>query len=247
MSPVLSRSPRPEPDDRGYPAPASIRRAEGLWAYESGLRRVGFSCVAGVDEAGRGACAGPLAVAACILPPGKRGRVPELADSKLLTPAARERVYAQVVRRADSYAVVVIPAAEIDARGVHVCNIEGMRRAVARLDPGADYVLCDGFRVPGLSSRSAAVCKGDRVVACIAAASVLAKVTRDAIMRELHQRFPRYDFATHKGYVTAGHSAALDRHGPCPEHRTSYINVARTLARDCTVGGVDRLDGWGTA
>jgi len=180
-----------------------------------------------VDEAGRGACAGPLVVAACILPRGARGHLPELADSKLLTPLARERVYERVVRRALAFAVVVASAEEIDARGIHVCNIEGMRRAAAQLAPAPDYVLTDGFAVSGMPAPTAAVCKGDQVVACIAAASVLAKVTRDRLMVELDQRYPDYDFATHKGYVTAAHSVALSRHGPCAEHRHSYVNVAR--------------------
>ncbi|MGI8696753.1 MAG: ribonuclease HII [Mycobacteriales bacterium] len=209
------------------PGRAPVSRDAGLWALESALRRQGFAPVAGADEAGRGACAGPLVVAACALPPGRAGRVPELADSKLLTPLARERVYAQVVRRASAFSVIVIPAVEIDRRGLHVCNIEGMRRALAALRPAPEYALTDGFPVAGLGVPGLAVWKGDRVAACIAAASVLAKVTRDRMMCELHERYPAYDFDVHKGYVTPGHARALDRNGPCPEHRTSYVNVAR--------------------
>jgi ribonuclease HII len=191
------------------------------------LRRRGFPVVAGADEAGRGACAGPLVVAACVLPGGKRGQVPGLADSKLLSPVAREEVYAEVVVRAQAWAVVVIPAAEVDRRGLHRCNVEGIRRAVLLLDPRPAYVLTDGFPVAGLPAPGLAVWKGDRVAACVAAASVLAKVTRDRIMVGLHERFPTYDFARHKGYVTPEHAAALDTHGPCAEHRHSYVNVAR--------------------
>lgn len=213
-----------------------MRRDAGLWAFEGALRRRGFELVAGADEAGRGACAGPLVVAACVLPSGRRGQVPELADSKLLTPTARDRVYAEVVARALAWSVVVVPAAEVDARGLHVTNLEGMRRALAALDPGPSYVLTDGFGVPGLGVPGLAVWKGDRVAACIAAASVLAKVTRDRIMTELHERYPEYDFATHKGYVTAAHAMALDAHGPCPEHRYSYVNVARALSQN---GGME--------
>ena len=209
------------------PYRAVVRRDAGLWALEGALRRRGFAHVAGADEAGRGACAGPLVVAACVLPDGKRGLVPGLADSKLLTPATRERVYAEVVRRALAWSVVVIPAPEVDRRGLHVTNVEGMRRALAALQPTPSYALTDGFPVDGLGLPGLAVWKGDRVAACIAAASVLAKVTRDRMMTELHDRYPQYDFATHKGYVTPGHAAALDQHGPCPEHRYSYINVAR--------------------
>jgi ribonuclease HII len=204
--------------------------ADALWVMERSLRRRGFEAVAGADEAGRGACAGPLVAAACILPAGRRGRVPGLADSKLLTPAARERVYAEVVERADAWSVVVLPVEDLDARGMHVTNIEALRRAVCTLDPGADYVLTDGFPVPGLARPGLAVWKGDRVAACVAAASVLAKVTRDRIMLGLHERWPEYDFAVHKGYITDDHTAALDRHGPCPEHRMRFVNVAR--ARD---------------
>src|SRR5579875_3055750 len=133
-----------------WPPRAIIRRDLGLWALESALQRRGLGPVAGVDEAGRGACAGPMVVAACILPAGPRGRVPGLDDSKLLTPTARERAYDQVVRRAVAYSVIVIPAAHIDSRGLHVCNVEGMRRAVAALDVDPAYVLTDGFPVPGL-------------------------------------------------------------------------------------------------
>jgi ribonuclease HII len=197
---------------------------------ERSLRRRGFSAVAGADEAGRGACAGPLVAAACVLPAGRRGKVPELADSKLLTAAARERVYDEVLERAVAWSVVVIPVADLDARGMHVTNIEALRRAVWNLDPEPDYVLTDGFPVPGLARPGLAVWKGDRVAACVAAASVLAKVTRDRMMLELHERWPEYDFAGHKGYITGVHSAALERHGPCPEHRMRFVNV-RT-ARD---------------
>jgi ribonuclease HII len=204
-----------------------VRRDAGLGAYETALGRAGFGRVAGVDEAGRGACAGPLVVAACVLPPGRRGQIEDLADSKLLAPPTRERLYAQIIRIALAYSVVVLPAEEIDAYGLHVANVAGMRRAIAALDPAPDYALTDGFPVAGLGIPSIAVWKGDAVVACIAAASILAKVTRDRMMTELHDRFPDYDFATHKGYVTPEHSVALHAHGPCPEHRASYVNVRR--------------------
>jgi ribonuclease HII len=214
---------------------------------ERSLRRRGFSAVAGADEAGRGACAGPLVAAACVLPSGRRGRVPGLADSKLLTAAARERVYAEVVDRAVAWSVVVMPVEDLDARGMHVTNIEALRRAVWNLQPEPDYVLTDGFPVPGLAMPSTAVWKGDATVACIAAASILAKVTRDRMMLELHEKWPEYDFAGHKGYITDVHSAALERHGPCPEHRMRFVNVrsardahaARTLQVTASGGMVD--------
>jgi ribonuclease HII len=173
--------------------------------------------------------------------------VPGLADSKLLTAAARERVYDEVVARAQSWSVVVIPVGELDERGMHVTNIEALRRAVTALDPSPDYVLTDGFPVPGLTRPGLAVWKGDRVAACVAAASVLAKVTRDRMMLELHEQWPEYDFAGHKGYITDVHSAALERHGPCPEHRMRFVNVrsardahaARSLQVTTEVGMVD--------
>jgi ribonuclease HII len=225
---------RTVPSARGAAAPSADGAApsdgDRLWDLERSLRRRGFASVAGADEAGRGACAGPLVAAACVLPAGRRGRVPGLADSKLLTPAARERVYAEILDRAVSWSVVSIPVEELDARGMHVTNLEALRRAVVTLDPPPEYVLTDGFPVPGLARPGLAVWKGDRVAACVAAASVLAKVTRDRLMLELHEKWPEYDFAVHKGYITDEHSAALERHGPCPQHRTRFVNVAR--ARD---------------
>ncbi len=208
------------------PARTVLARDAGLYAMERALQRRGFHHVAGADEAGRGACAGPLVAAATILPHGRRGEIEGLNDSKLLTAAARERIYAEVVAKALAYAVVVIPPAEIDSLGLHVCNVAAMRRALASLSERPDYVLTDGFRVDGLGVAGLAVWKGDQVAACVAAASVLAKVTRDRIMRELGETFPLYGFAEHKGYSTPEHSAALQLHGPCPEHRMSYANVA---------------------
>ena len=219
----------------------TIRRDAGLWGYERALHRHGLAPVAGADEAGRGACAGPLVVAAVVLPEGKRGQVPGLADSKLLTEKARERVYAQVVRRAAAISVVVVSAQEVDREGLHRSNVAAMRRALATLEMTPGYVLTDGFPVAGLGVPGLAVWKGDRVAACIAAASVVAKVTRDRMMCALHERFPAYDFAAHKGYVTPEHAAALSEHGPCPEHRHSYVNVARAL-RGLPVDDEDLLD-----
>lgn len=210
--------------------PRAVIRGETVWALQSALDRRGLGPVAGVDEAGRGACAGPLVVAACVLRRTDSARLTELTDSKLLTAAARDRVYEQLLRRALDHSVVIVPAAEVDAYGIHVTNIEGMRRAVAGLLRRPGYVLTDGFRVPGLPAPSMPVVKGDRAVACVAAASVLAKVTRDRIMAGLHGEYPEYGFATHKGYTTAEHGAALAEHGPCEAHRWSYTNVASAAA-----------------
>lgn len=227
------------------PRATTVRRDAGLWGYERALARNGFAPVAGADEAGRGACAGPLVCAAVELPPGRRGLIPELADSKLLTPAARERVYAVIIARALAWRVVVISPQEVDRRGLQVCNVEGLRRALVGLSPEPAYVLTDGFPVRGLGVPGLAMWKGDRVAACVAAASVLAKVTRDRIMVELHGQHPAYDFTAHKGYVTPEHSEALQRYGPCPEHRFSYVNVSRAAqveVGDAVVGDNDRMN-----
>jgi ribonuclease HII len=211
------------------PRGAPVRKDAGLYGYERALRRVGLEPIAGVDEAGRGACAGPLVAAAVVLPDGKRGQVPGLADSKLLTAKARERAYAEVVRRALSWSVVIVEADECDRLGMHVANVEALRRSLARLDVRPAYVLTDGFPVDGLEVPGLAIWKGDRVAACIAAASVIAKVTRDRIMARLHDDYPVYDFETHKGYITPAHSEALAEHGPCEIHRRRFVNVRRAL------------------
>lgn len=209
------------------PRGSTVRRDAGLYGYERALRRHGIEPIAGVDEAGRGACAGPLVAGAAILPPGKAGIVPGLADSKLLTAKARERCYEQVVRRAVAWSVVVISHEECDRLGMHVANVEALRRAVAKLDVAPSYVLTDGFPVDGLGAPGLAVWKGDRVAACVAAASVIAKVTRDRLMDELDREWPVYDFRTHKGYITPTHAAALEEHGPSPIHRMRFVNVRR--------------------
>ncbi|MGH3738127.1 MAG: ribonuclease HII, partial [Micromonosporaceae bacterium] len=199
------------------------------------------------DEAGRGACAGPLVAAAVVLPEGRRGEIPELADSKLLTAAARERVYAEIQARAVDHVVVVLPPSEVDRRGLHVCNIAALRRALAGLAARPDYVLTDGFPVDGIGAPGLAVWKGDQVAACVAAAGVVAKVTRDRIMCELDGQWPAYGFAEHKGYATPEHSAALRTHGPCPEHRYSYVNVAAAQAGLVGVESRDDHDVTGVA
>ncbi|PFG46677.1 RNase HII [Amycolatopsis sulphurea] len=206
--------------------PRAVVRGELFWGLQSALDRRGLGPVAGVDEAGAGACAGPLVVASCVLRPGDGARLPELTDSKMLTAKARDRVYDRVLQRALDYAVIVIPTEQVDLLGIRVMNLEGMRRAVAALHSHPGYVLTDGFPVPGIPAPNAAVIKGDRSVAAIAAASVLAKVTRDRIMTGLHDELPDYGFNVHKGYSTSDHLAALREHGPSRVHRWSYTNVA---------------------
>lgn len=218
------------------PRGVTVRRDAGLYGYERALRRQGLEPIAGVDEAGRGACAGPLVAGAAILPAGRAGQIPELADSKLLTPMARERCYEQIVQKALSWSVVVVESDECDRLGMHVANVEALRRAVAKLDVAPAYVLTDGFPVDGLGVPGLAVWKGDRVAACVAAASVLAKVTRDRIMQEVHREWPAYDFATHKGYITTVHSEALEKLGPTPIHRMRFVNVRRAAGLESDDG-----------
>lgn len=236
------------------PARAVVRRSAGTWTLQSTLHRHGLGPVAGVDEAGRGACAGPLVVAACVLRPGDAKRLDGLTDSKLLTAVAREEYFALITRFAQDHAVIVIPPQEVDRRGVHVANIEGMRRAVAGLSEPPGYVLTDGFAVRGFGSPALAVPKGDQAAACVAAASVLAKVTRDRIMVALDRQYPQYGFAEHKGYCTPVHDAALAEHGPAAVHRYSFVNVraARATTAVGRVGGrvhngsaIDGLSGVG--
>jgi ribonuclease HII len=207
------------------PAGYTPRRDGGLSGYERILARAGLSPVAGIDEAGRGACAGPLVVAAVELDHRRLSGLTGLADSKALTVRAREAAYHQVLRCAKAWHVVVIPSSDVDRLGLHVCNVTGMRRALAGLASRPGYVLTDGFPVRGLAVPALAMWQGDQVAACVAAASVIAKVTRDAIMREVHASFPVYGFARHKGYSTPSHMKALAEHGPCPEHRRSFANV----------------------
>jgi ribonuclease HII len=237
-APALAGGPSLYPRFPGY----TPRRDGGLGAYEVVLGRAGFAPVAGIDEAGRGACAGPLVVAAVVLDPARIKRMGGLADSKLLSPAAREDIYAEVLRWALDWHVVVIGADQIDALGLHVCNVAGMRRAFAGLRCRPGYVLTDGFPVRGLGTPALAVWKGDRVTASVAAASVVAKVSRDRMMRDLHERYPLYGFDRHKGYNTDEHERALAEHGPCPVHRYSFVNVNRAAVQAEPAAPIDPID-----
>ncbi|HET9873100.1 MAG TPA: ribonuclease HII [Propionibacteriaceae bacterium] len=205
-----------------------VRRDSGLYGYERALKRAGLDPVAGADEAGRGACAGPLVAGAVILSDAKSRQIPGLNDSKLLSAAQRERCYAEIVEKAISWAVVSVEPGECDRLGMHVANISALRRALLRLDVAPTYVLTDGFSVDGLGVPGLAVWKGDRVAACVAAASIIAKVTRDRIMCGLHEVYPEYAFDVHKGYCTPLHQERLDTYGPSATHRMRYENVVRT-------------------
>ncbi|GGK42713.1 ribonuclease HII [Nocardia camponoti] len=212
-----------------WPPRMVMRKANGLRTLEAALIRGGLGPVAGVDEAGRGPCAGPLVVAACLLAPKSYDKLAGLDDSKKLTEPVREELFPVIQRLAMAWSVVVVPAWEIDAIGIHVANIEGMRRAVAGLDATPGYVLTDGFKVPGLAAPSLPVIGGDATAACIAAASILAKVTRDRMMVELDAELPGYGFAAHKGYNTPEHTTALRELGPSAQHRRSWRNVRELL------------------
>jgi ribonuclease HII len=205
-----------------------VRREAGIYAYEASLRRGGFDLIAGADEAGRGACAGPLVAGAVILRPGKSGEIPGLADSKLLTPLARNRVYDHILKRALAWSVVSIDPGECDTLGMHQANLTALRRALLRLQPTAAFALTDGFGVDGLGMPNLAIWKGDRVAACVAAASVIAKVTRDRLMGGWHEELPDYAFDIHKGYCTPLHQERLEVHGPSHIHRWCFENVRRT-------------------
>lgn len=197
----------------------------GLYAYDNAVRRAGFEHVAGLDEAGRGACAGPLVAAAVVLRPGTRIR--ELDDSKALSATTRERVATRIRRLALAWSVGEVTVEEIDGMGLHRANLLAFRRAWTRLSMLPDFALCDGFAPHGLGRPELAVWKGDNVSASIAAASVVAKVTRDQVLSRLDARHPQYGFVVHKGYATPAHQQALARHGPSPVHRHSFITVQR--------------------
>ena len=196
---------------------------------ESLLIEAGISPLAGVDEAGRGACAGPLVIASVVLADPFAPELAKVRDSKDVSESEREKLFDVVTAAALSISVITVPAAEVDSRGVHAANLDGMRRAVQGLSVTPNYVLTDGYAIEGLAIPNVAVWKGDQVVTCISAASIIAKVTRDRAMRELDLEFPDYGFAKHKGYITKAHTEALQEHGPCIEHRRSFANIAALL------------------
>lgn len=196
---------------------------------EDRLLAAGISPFAGVDEAGRGACAGPLVIAAVILKDHQSADLELVRDSKDLSEKMREELFDVVTRACTSVSVIIVDHDDIDARGVHAANLDGMRRAVQGLDLPPAYVLTDGYPIDGLATPNLAVWKGDQVVTCISAASIIAKVTRDRIMRELDLIYPVYGFKAHKGYITKTHTEALEVHGVSPVHRKSFSNIAALL------------------
>jgi ribonuclease HII len=187
---------------------------------ENALRRLGFVHVAGVDEVGRGCLAGPVVAAAVVLDPDKH--IPGVSDSKVVPSAERERLHDRIVRHAVAWSVAAADCDEIDRINIHQASLRAMQRAVLALAPLPDIVLVDAFRVPDLPMAQRGVLHGDRRCSAIAAASIIAKVSRDRLMMELHGRDPRYGFDRHKGYATRDHLDAVARFGYSDVHRRSF-------------------------
>ncbi len=184
------------------------------------MRRWGFYRVAGCDEVGRGCLAGPVVAAAVILDPDRY--IAGVCDSKMITAAERERLYGAITRKALAWSVASADPAEIDDINIHQASLQAMRRAVLALAPLPDCVLVDAFRIPDLPLAQRGVVHGDQRCSAIAAASIVAKVTRDRQMLAFHSSDPRYGYDRHKGYATADHLAAVARHGYSPIHRRSF-------------------------
>jgi ribonuclease HII len=195
------------------------------YRYEAQAWRAGVARVAGVDEVGRGPLAGPVVAAAVVLDPGRR--VKRLADSKVLTPERREELYALIHERAVAVAVGIVDHLTIDRVNILRATILAMQQAVAGLAVMPDLVITDFVALPALPCPQRNLVDGDARCATVAAASIVAKVTRDRLMLEADRQFPEYGFAKHKGYGTVDHLAALDRHGACPIHRRSFSGVWR--------------------
>ena len=187
---------------------------------ENWFRRVGFNHVAGVDEVGRGCLAGPVIAAAVVLNPDRY--VPRVCDSKTVTALERERLYQRITQTAVAWGVAAAEPDEIDLINIHQASLRAMHRAVMSLCPAPDCVLVDAFRIPDLLMAQRAVIHGDARCTAIAAASIVAKVTRDRMMQELHARDPRYGFDRHKGYATRDHLDAVARFGYSDVHRRSF-------------------------
>ncbi len=196
---------------------------KGLWKRELHLHAQGLARIAGVDEAGRGPLAGPVVAAAVVLP--ALVRLPGLADSKTLTEKQRERLYVMIREKALAVGAGVVEVRTIDEINIHRAAQQAMRLALAELQPPPDLILVDGWKLPGVDFPQEGIIDGDATCACIAAASIIAKVTRDRLMVELDAWYPGYGFAQHKGYGTPEHLAKLCALGPCPAHRRSFAPV----------------------
>lgn len=202
-------------------------RLDAMYVYERAAIAAGHAIVAGVDEAGRGPLAGPVAVAAVILP--QECYLPHLNDSKKLSHAVREELFAQIIEQAISYHVALMDAEMIDRMNILQATRTGMYEAIAALTPAPDEVLIDAVELPKLSMPSQSIIKGDAKSASIAAASILAKVTRDHLMESYDIQYPNYGFAKHKGYGTQEHIDTIRKYGICPIHRKSFDPIRSML------------------
>jgi ribonuclease HII len=204
---------------------AETARLDSMALFDDSAVQPGLTRIAGVDEAGRGPLAGPIVAGAVVL----GCRVDGLNDSKQLLPEEREALYDVLHDGSHAIGVGVVEVEELDRIGIQAANYAAMMRAVAALNPPPHFLLVDGFPIRGCPLPQRPVVKGDSLSLCIAAASIVAKVTRDRMMLELDRVYPQYGFASHKGYCTRQHLEALDRHGPCPIHRTSFGPVSQAL------------------
>lgn len=195
-------------------------RVRAFRTIENAVRREGYTCVAGVDEVGRGCLAGPVVAGAVALDPRKY--VPRIADSKTVTAGERERLFARIVKAAVAWSVSIVEPEEIDRLNIHHASLAAMNRAVMGMAPLPDFVLVDAFKIPDLPMAQRAVVHGDARCTAIAAASILAKVTRDRLMAQLHEQYPVYGLDQHKGYATKQHLQAVIDHGYSAIHRKSF-------------------------
>jgi len=197
-----------------------MSRPRASRTVENEIRRLGYVHVAGVDEVGRGCLAGPVVAGAVVLDPNRY--VPGVADSKVLAAAERERLFGDITAAAVAWHVAIVDADEIDRINIHRASLKAMWQAVMALVPLPGFVLVDGFRVPDLPMAQRPIVGGDRRSTAIAAASILAKVTRDRLMRDLHTEDPRYGFDQHKGYATKAHLDAVAAFGYSARHRRTF-------------------------
>jgi ribonuclease HII len=200
------------------------------WSFERSAREAGYTCIAGLDEAGRGPLAGPVVAAAVVLPVGLL--IPGLTDSKQVSERERDRLFDVVREQAICYGIGIADERTIEDVNIYQATIVAMEQSLDALHPQPDYLLLDAITLPRVPIPQKPLIKGDYRSHSIAAASILAKVTRDRVMLELHERYPQYNFKKHKGYGTREHLEALRKHGPCDAHRKTFNPVARMLGRD---------------
>lgn len=211
-----------------------------LYQYEEKLTDEGYEWICGVDEAGRGPLAGPLVVAACILP--SYLRIPGINDSKQLSSKKREALYKQIVKSAIAYKIVFISEEEVDSLNIYQATKKGMLEAIEGLKQKPDYILIDAMPLNELKEPHLSLVHGDAKSASIAAASILAKVTRDEYMEKMDVKYPNYGFKRHKGYGTKAHFEALEKYGPCPIHRKTFAPVSKYFNRQISFNLDDDQD-----